>query len=84
MCLCSKEITTTCKNLFFAGKAGSGLHWGKHSYSTAYCCNRQCGGVGIIMAMVSYVMVLLVGDDIDVEITVLSGLVGLEITEFNE
>ena len=29
-------------------------------------------------------MDLLVGDGIDVETTVLSGLVGLEITEFNE
>ena len=31
-----------------------------------------------------YVMVLLVGDGTDVETTVLSGLVELEITEFNE
>ena len=58
----------------FAGKAGSSQHWGHFSYSTYNVGHWY-------MAKVS--MVLLVGDGTDVETGVLSGLVGLEITEFS-
>ena len=62
----------------FAGKAGSSQHWCPFTYSTYNVCGKHCGHW--YMAEVS--MVLLVGDGTNVETGVLSGLIGLEITEF--
>ena len=63
----------------FAGKAGSSQHWCHFTYST-YNVVVSIVGIGSYMAEVS--MVSLVGDGTDVETGVLSGLIGLEITEF--